>query len=208
MEKVSNSSNKKYPVLKNIFNKDFIVSAIIPVLMFSVLDKYGMTLNGIILSGAWSIGVVLIDYIKQHKVNALATMSAVFSGVGIIGSVISKNPSFYFVAPIIQDLLIALIFFGSLFCEKTLIEIIVEQSYLKNVSEEVKKQPKYKSVWRIITIAWTILNIAQAALRVVLLKNVSMSSYYALSTFYSNISTTMLIAFSIMFPKWYWKNKK
>jgi intracellular septation protein A len=201
----NNNSNQKVSLLKNIFNKDFVISAIIPVIIFSVFDKYNMTFIGIILSGVWSIGVVLINFIKEHKVNALATMSAVFSGIGIIGTIISKNPSFYFVSPIIQDILIALTFFGSLFCKKTLIQIIVEQSYLKNVSEEFKKQPKYKSAWRIITIAWGILNISQAMLRIILLDTVSMSSYYAISTIYGNISGPILLAFSIMFPKWYWK---
>jgi len=210
MEKVSdnNNSNKKYSVLKNIFNKDFVVSAIIPIIIFSVFDKMEMTLNGIILSGVWSIGVVLINFIKEHKINALAVMGASFAGVGVIGTVISKNPTFYLVSPIIKDILIALIFFGSLFLKRSLIQIIVEQSYLKNVSEDFKKQPKYKAAWRIVTIAWGILNISQAGFRTVLLYSVSMSAYYATSTVYDNISTPLLLAFSILFPKWYWKKTK
>lgn len=210
MEKSSSNDNlnKKYSVLKNIFNKDFVVSAIIPIIIFSVFDKMDMTLNGIILSGVWSIGVVFINFMKEHKINALASISAIFAGIGVIGTVISKNPTFYFVAPIIQDALGALIFFGSLFCKRSLIQIIVEQSYLKNVSEERKKQPEYKKVWKIITAAWALLNVSQAVLRTILLYSVSMSSYYAISTAYGSISGPILLAFSIMFPKWYWKKTK
>jgi intracellular septation protein A len=210
MEKSSdnNNSNKKYLVLKSIFNKDFVVSAIIPIIIFSVFDKMEMTLSGIILSGAWSIGVVLINFIKEHKINALAVMGASFAGVGVIGTAISKNPTFYLVSPIIKDILIALIFFGSLFLKRSLIQIIVEQSYLKNVPEDFKKQPKYKAAWRIVTIAWGILNISQAVFRTVLLYSVSMSAYYATSTVYDNISTPLLLTFSILFPKWYWKKTK
>ena len=203
-----NSLNKKYSVLKNMFNKDFVVSAIIPIIIFSIFDKMEMTLNGIILSGVWSIGVVIINFIKEHKINALAVMGASFAGIGVIGTVISKNPTFYLVSPIIKDILIALIFFGSLFLKKSLIQIIVEQSYLKNVPEDFKKQPKYKAAWRIVTIAWGILNVSQAVLRTVLLYSVSMSTYYATSTVYDNISTPLLLAFSILFPKWYWKKTK
>lgn len=209
MEKLSdNNSNKKYSVLKNIFNKDFVVSAIIPIIIFSVFDKMQMTLSGIILSGVWSIGVVLINFMKEHKINALASMGAIFAGVGVIGTVVSKNPTFYLVAPIIQDALVALIFFGSLFCKRSLIQIIVEQSYLKNVPEEFKKQPKYKAAWRIVTIAWGLLSVSQAALRTILLYSVSMSSYYAISTIYGNVSGPLLLAFSMLFPKWYWKRTK
>jgi intracellular septation protein A len=209
MEKVSNNNLiKKHSVLKSIFNKDFVVSAIIPIIIFSVFDKMEMTLNGIILSGGWSVGVVLINFIKEHKINALAVMGASFAGIGVIGTVISKNPTFYLVSPIIKDILIALIFFGSLFLKRSLIQIIVEQSYLKNVPEDFKKQPKYKAAWRIVTIAWGILNVSQAVLRTVLLYSASMSTYYATSTVYDNISTPLLLAFSILFPKWYWKKTK
>ena len=209
MEKLSNNDlNKKYSVLKNVFNKDFVVSAIIPIIIFSVFDKMEMTLNGIILSGVWSIGVVLINFMKEHKINTLAAMGAIFAGIGVIGTVISKNPTFYLVSPIIQDILVAIIFFGSLFFERSLIQVIVEQSYLKNVSKERKKQYEYKKVWRIITAAAAILTISQAALRIILLYTVSMSSYYAISTVYGNISTPIFIAFAIMFPKWYWKRTK
>jgi intracellular septation protein A len=209
MEKVyNNNSNKKHSVLKSIFNKDFVVSAIIPIIIFSVFDKMEMTFTGIILSGVWSIGVVLINFMKEHKINALAVMGASFAGVGVIGTVISKNPTFYLVSPIIKDILIGLIFFGSLFLKRSLIQIIVEQSYLKNVPEDFKKQPKYKAAWRIVTIAWGLLNISQAVFRTVLLYSVSMSAYYATSTVYDNISTPLLLAFSILFPKWYWKKTK
>lgn len=202
------NSNKKYSVLKNIFNKDFIVSAIIPIVIFSTFNKFKMILTGIILSGLWSIGVVIINFIKEHQINALATLSAIFSTIGLIGTIISKNPTFYLVSPIIQDILYALIFFGSLFFEKSLIQIIVEQSYFKNASEELRKKAKYKSAWRILTVAWGILNVSQAGLRAVLLYSVSMDSYYAISTIYSNISSPVLLAFSISFPKWYWKSEK
>lgn len=156
----------------------------------------------------WSIGVVLINFIKEHKINALAAIAGIFSSIGLIGTVVSKNPTFYLIAPIVQDILAALIFFGSLFFERSLIQIVVEQSYLKNVPEEFRRKPKYKSAWRILTAAWGILNLSQAVLRAILLYSVSMSSYYAISTVYSSISAPLLLAVSITFPKWYWKLEK
>ncbi|EKQ51704.1 MULTISPECIES: VC0807 family protein [unclassified Clostridium] len=204
MEKMS---NKNSSVIKNVFNKDFVVSAIIPIIIFLILDRYGMTFEGIVLSGGWSIGVVLINYIKDHELNALAIMSAAFAGIGLIGTIISKNPTFYLVAPIVQDILLAAMFFGSLFFKKSLIQIIIEQSYLKNDSGETKNNPKFKSTCRFLSIAWSVLTVSQAAVRIVLLYSVSVSTYYTISTAYGNISTPLMIAFSIMFPKWYSKRK-
>ncbi|MDR3597955.1 VC0807 family protein [Clostridium sp.] len=204
MEKMSNRNNS---VIKNVFNKDFVVSAIIPILIFSILDKYGMTFEGIVLSGVWSIGGVCVNYIKDHKLNALAVMSAAFAGIGLIGTIVSKNPAFYLVAPIVQDILLAIMFFGSLFFKRSLIQIIIEQSYLKNASEEIKNSLKFKSTCRFLSIAWGVLTVSQAAIRIILLNSVSVSTYYTISTSYGNISTPLMIAFSIMFPKWYSKRK-
>ncbi|GKX68524.1 VC0807 family protein [Inconstantimicrobium mannanitabidum] len=205
---MENISNKKQSLLKSVFNRDFVISAIIPIIIFATMDHIGMTLNGIILSGLWSIGVVIINFIKNHEFNALATISAVFYGVGLIGTVISKNPNFYLISPIIKDILYALIFFGSLLFKRSLIQVIVEQSFYKTTSKELKSQAKYIHIWRMLSIAWGILNLSQAGLRILLLHSISMSQYYAISTMYDNISTPLMIAFSIMVPQWYFKKQK
>lgn len=210
MEKTfNNNSNKNNgSLLKNIFNREFIISAIIPIIIFSYFSHINEVLTGIILSALWSIGVVIVNYIKERKINALATMAGVFSAVGLIGTIISKDPKFYLIAPIIQDFLYALVFFGSVFLERSLIQIIVEQTYLKNVPEDFRRQKKYKNAWIIITCAWGVLNVVQAVVRIILLKSLSMDSYYAINTLISNISGPVLLAFSITFPRWYWKTAK
>ncbi|AWI05067.1 VC0807 family protein [Clostridium drakei] len=194
-------------ILSKVFNRDFIVSAIIPIIIFSVFDKMGMTLKGVILSGVWSIGVVFINFINEHQINALASMAAVFSGIGLIGTIISKNPTFYFISPIAQNTLIAVVLLGSLFFERSLIQIVAEQSFLKNASKEFKERPKYKTNWKILTTSWGILNITEAVLKIILLNIVSMSSYYAISTVCGNILDSFLLIFSIFFSKWYLKKK-
>lgn len=199
----SNAMNRNQSLLKIIFNRDFVISAVIPIILFTAFDKEKMTLTGIILSALWSIGVILIEFIKEHKINALASFAGLFAVIGLTGTLISKNPTFYFIAPIIQDALLAVVFLGSLFFERSLVQVIVEQTYLKNVPEEVRRKPRYKSAWRILSTAWGILNVAQAVLRTILLNHVSMSSYYAINTTCSNISSSLLIVFCMVFPKWY-----
>lgn len=205
---MENYSNKNNSIFKIVFNSEFITSAIIPVVIFSAFDKFNMTLKGIILAGIWSLGVVIFNFIKDHKVNALAAMAGILSAIGLIGTIVSNNPTFYLISPIIQDILLAALFLSSLLFKRSLIQIIVEQTYLKNIPEDFKAKPMYKSAWRILTFAWGILNISQAVVRIILLYSVSMSSYYTLSTLYTNISTPLLIVISITFPKWYWNKKK
>lgn len=200
MENVSKNNGS---ILKKILNKDFIVSAIVPVVICLVFNKFNMDLKGIILAGIWSIGVVIFNYIKDHEINALAVITATFSGVGLLGSIISKNPNVYLLAPIVRDAIYALIFFLSILFKRPLIQVIAEQIYLKNVSEEVKKKDSYRSVWVILTAAWGFLNLSQVVVGIILLRYMSISSYFAIITLYSNISSPLLLAFSIAFPKWY-----
>ncbi|WP_318739694.1 VC0807 family protein [Clostridium sp. JS66] len=138
MEKMNTNNNNS--IINNILNKDFIISAIIPVLICLSFNKINMTLKGIILAGIWSIGVVILNFIKDYEINALAVITAAFSGIGLLGTVVSNNPNFYLLAPIVRDVLYALVFFLSVLIKKPLIQVIAEQIYLKNVPEEVKKK--------------------------------------------------------------------
>ncbi|QXE20777.1 VC0807 family protein [Clostridium sp. 001] len=198
----------KGSILRNVFNRDFVVSAIVPVVIFYVFDKFEMTLSGIIFSGLWSIGVVIINFIKTKKLNALAAIAAAFSGIGLVGSAISKNAAFYFVSPLVGNALVSLIFFLSLLSRKSLIEVIVEQSYLKNAPEKMKNDKDHKFVWRFLTAIWGFGNLSQVILGAILLKVVSMSLYYAVINIYGNILSILLLAFSITFPKIYFKKKR
>lgn len=200
-----NNSKGNYSIIGNVLNKEFVISAIIPIIIFSIFNKANQPLNGVILSGLWSIGVVLINLIKEHKVNVIAAMAATFSAVGVAGSIISRSATFYLMAPMIQDILYALVFFGSLLFKKPLIQVIVEQTYLKNAPQSLRDKLNDRSLWVMLTAAWGILNITQAALRFILLHSVSTSSYYAINTTYTNISTSLLIAFCVAAPKWYKK---
>lgn len=191
--------------LKNVFNREFIISAIVPLVIFYIFDHFKMKLNGIIFSGCWCVWVVVVKLVRERKLNVIALLAGVFSAVGLVGTIISSNPSFYLISPIVIDILYALIFFGSLFASRPFIQIIAEDSHIKLFSEEFRRTRKYKSAWRILTAAWGILDITQALLRIVLLHTVSMGLYYSINTIYSHISSPLLLVFSYIFPRWYWR---
>lgn len=198
---------RKMRNMKNIFNRDFVVSTIIPIIIFYIFNKFKMSLTGIIVSGIWSLTIICISFFKTKKLNAMAAITMFFSAIGLLGTIISKNPIFYFLYPIVTSLLVSLIFFLSLFSKRSLIQVIVEESYLKNSPRQTRNDKKHKFIWRLLTVVWGISNMIQAVVGVVLLKTISMSSYYTLITLFSNISIPILIIFSITFSKWYFKPK-
>lgn len=197
------NSKKKYSVLKNIFNKTFVISAIIPVIIFQICHQVSSDLSGLILSGIWCIAVVILDYIRTHKINALASISVSISAIGLVGTIFSRNPDFFLASDIVVDFLFGSVLFISLILSKPFIKVVAEESFLKNVPDRIKSNPKYEKNWIILTAAWGISNFLQAIIRIILLKSVSISTYYTISRIYSNICYPILIAASIIFSKWY-----
>ncbi|NLI14552.1 MAG: hypothetical protein GX425_18525 [Peptococcaceae bacterium] len=163
-----------------------------------------MKLTGTILAGSWSVAVVLIQYIRERKINIYAIIGAIISFISLVGTVISRNPVFYLASPIVTDFLLALVFLGSLLFGKPLIQMFAEYEMKDAFPEDFRKKPKYKSAWKILTVGWGILSITQALLRIILLYSASMGIYYSISMIYGNVSTLLFFAFSFWFPKWYW----
>jgi intracellular septation protein A len=194
--------------VRSFFNKDFIASAIIPLIIFYIFNHMKMVLVGTILSGCWCLSVFLIKLIREHKINAIALLSGIFSVIGLLCTIISQNPTVYLAEPIFEDILYAILFWGSLFFPRPLIQVFVEDSHMSAFSEGFRKTQQYKAAWRILTIAWGALNVSQALLRVALLYSVPIDLYYTISKIYVNVSYPLLMIFSYQFPKWYWERSK
>ncbi|WP_088187028.1 VC0807 family protein [Desulfosporosinus sp. FKA] len=201
----SNQAVTQKLLSENFFNLEFFLSVVIPIILFSAFDHFDRTLTGTITAGVWSLGVLLLQFCFRRNVNIYGAIGAGCAAIGLIGTVLSKDPIYYLVSPIIIDLILAAVFLGSVILGKPLIRILAEYSLKQGFSEEIRKQPKFKSAWIILTIAWGVLSITQALLRVVLLYTVSKNVYYAISTAYGNISTPLLLIISFWFPGWYWK---
>lgn len=116
-----------------------------------------------------------------------------------------RDPKFYLASPIVTDSILALVFLGSILFGKPLIQVFAEYTVKGSFSEELKKKPKYKAAWTILTVAWGVLSITQALLRIALLFSVSNELYFSISTTYGNISTPLLLVITFWFPGWYWK---
>lgn len=199
---------KRQSVLKMIFNKDFVLSAVIPLAIYYGFDHMGQTLNGIIASGAWGVLVFLITLLKSRKVNYLAMITAVVSIVGLVGTVLSKNPRFYMAYPIFTDILFAGVFIGTAFCKRPFLRAMVEGTWGDAIPMAAREKASYIGTWKYLSVAWGLLNITQAVLRTMLFFFASMNTYYAISTVYSNTSSPLLLVFSFWFPRWYMTRKQ
>lgn len=208
-EKVDNHKlTTKKLIQENLLNMEFFLSVVIPVALFSIFDHYNMTLNGTIAAGGWSLGVIVLQYVRDKRVNVFAALGTIFSAIGLVGAVISKNPMYYLASPIVIDMLQAIVFLGSVLIGKPLIQMLAEYTTKRRFSDEFRRQPKFKRAWVLLTVAWGVLNLTQAFLGIILLRYASNEVYYAVSSGYGSISTPLMLAVSFWFPGWYWKHKE
>jgi intracellular septation protein A len=193
-------------IIKRIFNLHFFLSVVIPIIIFYVLSHFNMILLGTILAGSWALAAIVFQYNRERKVNIFAIIVALFSIVGLFGTIVFHNPTFYLESPILMDLVLGSIFLGSLLIGKPLIQIFAEYEMKDAFSEKLRMHPKYVSAWRILTAGWGLLCISQALLRLALLHTASPEVYYSISSVYGNVSTPLFLLFSFWFPKWYWRD--
>jgi hypothetical protein len=165
-------------VLRKLFNMEFMLSVILPIILFLAFDRMNMTLKGTIAAGAWSVTTA-----------------------------ISSNPLYYLASPIVSDLLLALAFFASVAVRKPLIKEFAEYQMKDMFSPALRAKPMYNNAWMIITAAWGVLSLLQAAIRIVLLLTVSNAVYYSASMIIGNVTTIIMIIGSVKFPSWYWKRE-
>ena len=100
---------RRMNLLKMIFNREFAGSAVIPLIVFYVFDSMGMVLTGTIVSGAWCVLIVIIGLVRDKKINFIALLPAIFSAIGLVGTIVSQSPRFYMASPIICDLIQAVL---------------------------------------------------------------------------------------------------
>jgi intracellular septation protein A len=191
--------------IRRIFNTEFLLSVIIPIIILAVLSHFNMTLLGAILAGTWALAASAVKFARERRVNIYAMIVAGFSAIGLIGTIISHSPTFYLASPIISDLVLAVVFLGSLLFSRSLIQIFAEYETKNLFPPELRMHPRYADAWRILTAGWGILSLSQALLRMVLLRSVSATLYYTVSSIYGNISTPLFLIFTFWFPRWYWR---
>jgi len=193
-------------IIRRIFNFYFLLSVVIPIIIFYVLSRFNMILLGTILAGSLALAAIIFQYTKEHKVNIFAIIVALFSIIGLFGTIVFRNPTFYLESPILMDLALGFIFLGSLLIGKPLIQIFAEYEMKDTFSEKLRIHPKYVSAWRILTAGWGLICISQALLRLALLHTASPEVYYSISLVYGNVSTPLFLLFTLWFPKWYWRD--
>jgi len=194
-------------VLSNVLNLEFLFGVAIPILIISMLNKSQYELLSIIAAGGLSIAAFAIGMVVRRQLNIFILITLFFTLIGLVGTMFLHDKNFYLFSPIAIDLLLAVIFFGSVIIRKPLVQYLAEYSVGNAFPQELKNDRMYKDAWTILSIIWGLLSLSQMLLRLVLFYKTSTAVYFSISSVYGNISTPLMLVFSFWFPRRYWKSK-
>ena len=182
---------------------------LVPVAIFYLLHRFGQPLTGALLAIGWGIGLVVIKYVSSRKIELFPALAIPVVLIELIGTIITRNPDFYLASSAIESALWGLLFLGSLFLTRPIIQIFAELLNPGLGSQEFLNQFKmnlqlYQSAWKILTAIWAVVYFLKASILILLQLKLPLEAFLVVRiAFGLPVLVTMLI-FSYRFPRWYW----
>ena len=189
--------------------RQLILGFLVPITIFYVFHRLGQPLTGALLAIGWSIGLLVIKYLRSRSLELFPALAIPIVLIELIGTLITKNPDFYLAAAAIENVLWGLLFFGSLFLTRPLIQIFAEvlnpglgsQEFLSQFEMPVQL---YRSAWRILTVIWTVVYFLKAIILVLSQLNLPLEVFLIVRIAIGLPVLVAMLIFSYRFPRWYW----
>jgi intracellular septation protein A len=191
---------------KNFPLKDVILGFAIPKVIFFVGLKLGHPFAVGLVGLSWCVAVFYISQVRSRRVNVFAVLAVIMIIARVAVITTKNNPRFYLFVQAADNAVYALIFLGSLFFSRSLIQFFVEAAGAE-FSAELRQSPYYKVAWRIVTLAWGIVY-ALTAVVLVLLRLENMQTAGLVDLLSGWPASMALFVFSIQFPRWYWQKNQ
>ncbi len=149
--------------------RQLMLGALAPISIFYVLHRLGHPLTGALLAIGWSIGLLSIKYWRLRRIELFPALAIPIILIELIGTLITRDPAFFLAAAAIDNVLWGLLFLGSLFFTRPLLQIFAEilnpglgsPEFLDHFEMPVQL---YRSAWKILTVIWVVVFFRKAIL--------------------------------------------
>ena len=189
--------------------RQFGLGALIPITIFYTFQRFDQAITGALLAAGWGLGVLVITYWHSRRIDLFAGLATPLVLIELIGTLITQNPDFYLASLAVDSVLWGLIFLGSVFLPRPLIQIFAELLNPGLGSEEFLQQYNlnkqlYRSAWQIVTAIWGIVNLSKAVILVFSQLWLPLEGFLVIRTALGIPVMVVMIVFSMRFPGWYW----
>ena len=190
--------------------RQLMLGALAPISIFYVLHRLGQPLSGALLAIGWSIGLLLTKYLRLRRIELFPALAIPIILIELIGTLITRDPDFYLAAAAIDNVLWGLLFLGSLFFTRPLLQIFAEilnpglgsPEFLDHFEMPVQL---YRSAWKILTVIWVVVFFLKAILLIVSQLKLPLEAFLVVRTASGLPVLVLMLILSYRFPGWYWE---
>ena len=187
--------------------KQFLIGALVPILLFYSFHRVDEALLGAFLASSWGIGVSVVTRFILKNTNLFAVLSIPFSLIELAGISVTLNPDFYLLWPAVGKTLWGLIYLGSVVVSRPLILIIAQAMGMFPKSDDLgdfSNTDLFCSAWVILTVIWGLVHLIVAVLLFTSHYWFPLETFLIIRIASGTPILAALIAFSFWFPRWYW----
>ncbi len=190
------------PTLHSVLRRHgrrFATDSVIPVVLFIVLNATAGIGWAIAASTVWSASLVVLRRRRREAAGVLVWFSLGFVALRGIAGLLTRSDAVYFGPGIINTLLVALVFAGSVSLRRPIVGMIAPIFY--PFPDDVRSHPTYRRVFSRLTLAWAALLASTGALQVWLLATTSTNTYLMVRSAVSWPLSLGLFVISLRYPR-------
>ena len=189
--------------------RQFILGALVPISFFYVFHRFGQPLTGAMFAIGWSLSLLAITYWRSRRIELFPGLAIPIITIELIGTLVLKNPDLYLASAAIENVLWGLLFLGTTFMRRPLIQIFAEMLNPGLGSAEFLNESKlapqlYRSAWQIVKAMWGFVNLMKAVILIFAQLNLPMEAFLIVRTTSGIPVMVLMLVFSYRFPGWYW----
>jgi intracellular septation protein A len=172
-----------------------IIKSLLPAILFMVVYKfysYKIALGVGLIFGAT---IYISEYRKHRKLSSMDKLGLFGLIIQSVLGALASNPKVYFVYPLIENIVFAVIFIGSLFTKNNIISLFAKDYASDDKAYEIMKPAYYR-----LTLIWGVFFLIKAIIKGVGIMSWSFELLYSVNWILGTPLSVVLLWFSFNYP--------
>ena len=183
-----------------------LLGAVLPMAVYYIGLWQGFPLAGALLASSWSLGVFGWYLISARAVDGFSGIGAVYVVSELLGLVLTRDPDWFLLSPIVSDGVMGGVFLLSMLFKKPLIQILAEQSAGPDAfPEDLRARDGFRHVWMTLSLIWGGAYVIKGVLKMAALSAMPTEAYLAVRVTMGWPVVLGLVAFSFWYPRRCWQ---
>jgi hypothetical protein len=178
-----------------------------PLVAYSMLRSAGQSqVSALILSGAFPALGIVAGVIRRRRVDAIGVLVLAGIAVGSVLGLLSGNPRLVLVEGSVPTAVFGVLCLGSLWAQRPLIyrfalEFMGADTQKGRDFESLWRYPEFRHIFRLYTVVWGVVYLAEAAARIVIVETTSASTALAVSKVMPYAVAAALVAWMVAYGR-------